>query len=35
MSQIAAKFIPRLLTYEQKQNRKTIAQVLFERAEND
>jgi len=35
MSRIAAKFVPRLLTDEQKQNRKTIAQELFERTESD
>jgi len=35
MSRIAAKFVPRLLTDEQKQNRKTITQELFERAESD
>ncbi|XP_050546887.1 uncharacterized protein LOC126908654 [Daktulosphaira vitifoliae] len=35
MSRIAAKFVPRLLTDEQKQNRKTISQELFERAETD
>jgi len=35
MSRIAAKFVPRLLTDEQKQNRKTIAQELFERSESD
>ena len=35
MSRVAAKFVPRLLTDEQKQNRKTISQELIERAETD
>jgi len=32
MRHIAAKFLPRLLTGEQKENRVTVSQELFDRS---
>jgi hypothetical protein len=35
MQHVAAKFLPRLLTDEQKQNRLEISQEIFDRANTD
>ncbi|XP_042202985.1 protein GVQW3-like [Homarus americanus] len=35
MHRVAAKFVPRLLTYEQKENRVTVSQELFDRSNAD
>ena len=35
MHRVAAKFVPRLLTEEQKQNRVTVRQELFHRSNTD
>ena len=35
MHRVAAKFVPRLLSDEQRQNRSLISQELLQRAEND
>ena len=35
MRRVARKFVPRLLTNEQKENRVTISQVLFDRSNAD
>ena len=32
---VAAKFVPRLLTYAQKENRVTVSQELFDRSNVD
>jgi histone-lysine N-methyltransferase SETMAR len=35
MHRVGAKFVPRLLTEEQKQNRVTVSQELLDRSNND
>ena len=35
MHRVAAKFVPRLLTEEQKQNRVTVSQDLLDRSNTD
>jgi ribosomal protein RSM22 (predicted rRNA methylase) len=35
MHRVAAKFVPRLLTDEEKANRVTVSQELFERSNAD
>jgi hypothetical protein len=35
MHRVAAKFLPRLLTDEQKENRVTVSQELFHRSNAD
>jgi histone-lysine N-methyltransferase SETMAR len=35
MHRVAAKFVPRLLTEEQKQNRVTVSQELLDRSNTD